>query len=86
VKDGGNGSDLEINQQSIVMGHYFGALGVALGSLIGSVAGIVGVFAMNAHRTPELTPRPIRITLFAVLVPMLVFVPLHYVALGHVLN
>jgi O-antigen/teichoic acid export membrane protein len=71
---------------SIVLGHYLGALGVALGSLVGSLVGIVGMFVMNAHRTPELTPQPVRITLFAVFVPMLVFIPLHYLALEQVLN
>ncbi|WP_146183933.1 lipopolysaccharide biosynthesis protein [Limnohabitans sp. MMS-10A-160] len=71
---------------SIVMGFYWGALGVAFGSLLGSLVGIVGMFAMNAHRTPELTPQPVRITFFAFVGPMLVFAPLHYVALERVLN
>lgn len=66
---------------SIVLGMYWGALGVALGSLVGSVVGIVGMFAMNAHRTPELTPQPMRIALGAVFAPVLIFAPMHYMAL-----
>lgn len=70
---------------SIIFGSQWGAMGVAFGSLVGSVIGIVGVFAMNAHRTPELTPQPKRIAFGSALLPTLIFSPLHYAALTKIM-
>lgn len=62
---------------SIVLGIQYGALGVAFGSLIGSFVGLAGCMAFNTVRTPEITPHPVRFSLGAVALPIVIFMPLH---------
>jgi len=62
---------------SVALGIQYGALGVAFGTLIGAVVGLFGCLAFNTGRTPEITPRPIRFSLMAVTLPILIFLPLH---------
>lgn len=63
---------------SVVLGIRWGALGVACGSLVGSVVGLAGTLLLNTGRTPELTPHPLRFSLLAVVLPLAAFAPLHY--------
>lgn len=62
---------------SVVLGVAWGAIGVACGTLVGSVVGVAGTLWLNTRRTPELTPLPLAFSLRAVLLPLLLFAPLH---------
>jgi len=62
---------------SVALGIRFGALGVAYGTLIGSIVGLAGCMAFNTGRTPEITPQPFRFSLAAVVLPIAFFLPLH---------
>ena len=70
---------------SIVLGMKWGAIGVACGTLVGSVVGVAATLAMNASRTPELTPYPIRFSMYAVVLPLVFFAPIHYAVLQSVM-
>ena len=63
---------------SIVLGIAWGAMGVAYGSLVGSIVGIAGTLWLNASRTPELITRPYAFTLKSVVLPLLFFAPIHF--------
>jgi O-antigen/teichoic acid export membrane protein len=62
---------------SVVLGIIWGAIGVAYGTFIGSIVGVVGTLVLNTKRTPELTPRPLAFVFRAVVLPVLLFAPLH---------
>ncbi len=62
---------------SIVLGSMYGIAGVALGTLVGGVLGLVGNVLFNAPRTPDLIPRPGRYALRGFILPTLGFVPLY---------
>ena len=62
---------------SVILGIMWGAIGVAFGTLIGSIVGVAGTLALNTKRTPELTPRPLTFVFRAVVLPLLLFAPLH---------
>lgn len=61
---------------SYFLGIHWGALGVACGTLVGAVIGLIGTLILNTHQTPELTPRPIQFAVKAVLLPLIAFLPL----------
>lgn len=61
---------------TIALGLRFGIAGIAGGTLVGAVAGIVGALSLNARRTPELTPRPVRFALSGFVVPLALFAPI----------
>jgi O-antigen/teichoic acid export membrane protein len=62
---------------SIIMGFYWGALGVAFGSLLGSFVGIFGLLIMNPSKTPELVPSPWLFLMKTFLLPLMAFMPMH---------
>ncbi len=66
---------------SIVLGVIWGAIGVACGTLVGAVVGIAGTLLLNSGRTPSLTPQPLVFSLRAVVLPLLLFAPLHFLLL-----
>jgi O-antigen/teichoic acid export membrane protein len=66
---------------SVAMGVKWGALGVAGGTLIGAFVGLAGTLVINIRKTPVLAPNPIRFSVYAVVMPMMVFAPMHYLVL-----
>jgi len=63
---------------AVALGMKYGAVGVACGTLVGAVVGVLGSLWLNTGRTPELTPRPLHFSLVAVLLPVVLFAPLHF--------
>jgi O-antigen/teichoic acid export membrane protein len=55
---------------TLYLGQRFGVFGVALGTLVGAVVGVIGTLLFNVPRTPELTPRPWRFALAVALPPL----------------
>lgn len=68
---------------SILLGMKWGAIGVACGTLISAVLGVLGTLLLNTGRTPELTPQPLAFSVRAVVLPLLIFMPLHLWLLIH---
>lgn len=66
---------------SILLGIQWGAIGVALGTLIGAAIGVLGTLALNGPQTPELTPEPLRFSAISVALPLFLFAPFHYLVL-----
>lgn len=62
---------------SVVLGYQFGAVGVAGGTLVGAVVGVVGTLWLNTGNTPELTPRPAVFAVKGFVLPMLLFMPVY---------
>lgn len=60
---------------SVVLGYQFGAVGVAGGTLVGAVVGVIGTLWLNTGNTPELTPRPAEFAMKGFVLPMLLFMP-----------
>jgi O-antigen/teichoic acid export membrane protein len=69
---------------SVVLGMKWGAIGVACGTLVGAIVGVVGSLWLNTSRTPELTPRPLYFSLVAVALPNVLFAPLHFYLLQRI--
>jgi O-antigen/teichoic acid export membrane protein len=61
---------------TVLLGQRFGVIGIASGTLVGAVAGLVGALILNTRKTPELTPRPLRFAMVAFLLPLALFAPL----------
>lgn len=55
---------------TVYLGLRFGVVGVALGTLIGAIVGVVGSLLFNAPRTAELSPRPLRFAALMLLPPL----------------
>ena len=68
---------------SIILGYKWGAIGVALGTLVGSVVGIVGMYAVNTRNTPEISPKPMAFVANSVILPVAVFSPVYYFLLHY---
>jgi O-antigen/teichoic acid export membrane protein len=69
---------------SVVLGMHWGAVGVACGTLVGAIVGVIGSLLLNTGRTPELTPHPLRFSLVAVVLPVALFLPLHFYLLQRI--
>ncbi|XHS80306.1 lipopolysaccharide biosynthesis protein [Burkholderiaceae bacterium UC74_6] len=61
---------------TVVLGSLFQTTGIAAGTLVGAVVAILSVLLLNARRTPELTPHPMRFALVSVVLPLAVFAPI----------
>ena len=61
---------------TVLLGQRFGIIGIASGTLVGAVAGLVGALVLNTRKTPELTPRPLRFAIVGFLLPLALFMPL----------
>lgn len=61
---------------TVLLGQRFGVVGIASGTLVGAVAGLVGALVLNTRKTPELTPRPLRFAVVGLLLPLALFAPL----------
>jgi O-antigen/teichoic acid export membrane protein len=68
---------------TIVMGLKWGAMGVAMGSLLGSFAGIVAMMGFNPRNTPELTPHPLIFIIKSIVLPIVIFLPVHFYILNN---
>jgi len=62
---------------SVVFGAMWGAIGVACGTLVGGIVGVMGTLLLNTGQTPELTPRPLAFSFRGIVLPLLLFMPLH---------
>jgi O-antigen/teichoic acid export membrane protein len=67
---------------SALFGSIWGVPGVAFGTLVAAVLGVIGMLFFNAVRTPELTPRPRSFFATTVVLPLIFFIPLHMWLLG----
>lgn len=65
---------------SIVLGYYWGALGVAWGTVVGAMAGVLMHVFYNFGRTPELTPLRRPFLLGALGKPTLIMLPFYVMA------
>lgn len=63
---------------TVLLGLQFGVIGIAAGTLVGAVAGLVGALVLNARKTPELTPNPFRFTMLGFALPLALFMPLAF--------
>lgn len=63
---------------SIFLGLFFGAIGVAIGTMIGAVFGLISSLALNISNTPELTPQPKKFSIQYIIIPLLLFIPIHF--------
>ena len=63
---------------SLIFGYKWGALGVAYGTLFGSIVGICTVLLFNTKSTPELTPKRLLYISQTIIIPILLFSPLQY--------
>lgn len=70
---------------SILLGLHWGSIGVAFGALVGAAVGLIGTLTLNARQTPELTPNPFRFSIVCVALPLIVFAPMLYLVLHHLL-
>ena len=61
---------------TVLLGQRFGVVGIASGTLVGAVAGLVGALILNTRKTPELTPRPLRFAMVGFVLPLMLFAPL----------
>lgn len=63
---------------SLIFGYMWGGLGVAYGTLFGSIVGLSTVLLFNTKSTPELTPKRFIYIAQTIIIPLLVFGPLVY--------
>lgn len=62
---------------SVVMGTIWGAIGVAFDTLFSAAIGVTGTFLFNARHTPELTPNAIQFAFRGLILPTILFMPIH---------
>lgn len=61
---------------TIVLGQWFGLVGIACGTLVGALTGVACALILNTSSTPELTPRPGSFVLKAFVAPLAIFLPI----------
>jgi O-antigen/teichoic acid export membrane protein len=61
---------------TVLLGFHFGITGIAAGTLVGAAAGLIGALLLNARKTPELTPSPLRFALCGFVLPLALFAPI----------
>jgi O-antigen/teichoic acid export membrane protein len=66
---------------TILLGLYFGIVGIALGTLIGVFVGVFGTLIFNTPNTPELTPNPNSFIIKGVFLPSLLMAPIYWFAI-----
>ncbi len=62
---------------TVLLGLHFGITGIAAGTLVGALAGIIGALVLNTSKTSELTPQPLRYAFGGLIVPAALFAPIH---------